>query len=94
MANEEPVSPTPEEPLSRQMGDPSGPPQAVDAKDPVLRTIGSLGIGLVIAGGVLLPAMLSTGHTAGATRSAKVRWEHRQQQLEKTHATIEGKSHE
>jgi hypothetical protein len=83
-----------EELLAKQMGEPSGPPQAVEARDPVLKAIAGLGIAAVVAGGLLIPAMCTTGSTRGATRSAKVKWEQRQQEIEQARAACEGESHE
>jgi hypothetical protein len=94
MSNEEPVSPQPEKPLAQQMGDPAGPPQTVEAKDPVLGAIAGIGITLVVAGGLLLPALATSRATCGATRSAKVRWEERQQQVDKAIAEQESQAHE
>jgi hypothetical protein len=94
MPTEEPVSPQPNEPLASKMGDPAGSPQAVEAKDPVLRGIATLGITAVIAGGILVPFFASAGSCMGATRSAKVKWEQRQQQIEKAEAAHERQLHE
>ncbi len=75
MENEEPVSPPADERLAAAMPDPSGSPQAVEANDPVLRAIATLGIGAVVLGGLTLWALSGTGATAGATRSARLQWE-------------------
>jgi hypothetical protein len=40
-----------------------------------------LGVVAVAIGGMIIPTIASTGHTAGATRSAKIQWEHRQQEI-------------
>ncbi len=81
MKNDEPVSPTADKRLAAQMPDPLGPPQAVEANDPVLRTIATTGIVLVAAGGLLLATSGGTTHTCGATRSAKLRWEQRKAEV-------------
>ena len=81
MQNEETVSAAADERLAAQMANPSGPPQAVEANDPVLRTIATAGIVLVAAGGVMLAMSGGTTATCGATRSAKLRWEQRQEQV-------------
>lgn len=94
MQNEEPVAPQPDEPLARQLGDPKGEPQAVEAKDPVLGAIAAVGITLVVGGGLLLPLVASTSRTCGATRSAKVKWEQRQHEIEQARAVHESQSHE
>ena len=94
MANEEPVSPQPDKSLASEMGDPAGSPQAVEAKDPVLGAIATIGIVLVVAGGILVPLVGSSGACRGATRSAKVKWEQRQQQIEKAEIAHERLSHE
>jgi len=84
MPNQEPVSEPTTDRLAAEMPDPSGPPQPVKTDDPVLRGIANVGVVLVAAGGVLLPVFGSVGHTAGATRSTKLQWEYRQQQIERT----------
>lgn len=94
MENEEPVAKKPEELLAAQMGDPSGSPEAVEAKDPVLGLISGIGITLVVAGGLLIPMIGTTGHTCGATRSAKVQWEQRQHEVDQAWAVHESQSHE
>ncbi len=81
MQNEEPVSAAADERLAAQMPDPSGPPQAIEANDPVLRTIATTGIVVVAAGGLMLAMSGGTTATCGATRSAKLRWEQRQEQV-------------
>ena len=60
MKNEEPVSPPADERLAAAMPDPSGSPQAVEANDPVLRAIATLGIGAVVLGGLTLWALSGT----------------------------------
>jgi hypothetical protein len=90
MQNEEPVSPRADERLAATMPDPSGPPQAVEANDPVLRTIAAAGVTLVAAGGVMLAMCSGAGPTAGATRSAKLQWEYRQHQAEKAQQADQG----
>jgi hypothetical protein len=82
MQNEESLPRPEEEKLAAQMPDPSGPPQPVEQGDPVLSLITAVGVGLVALGGLMLPAFVSTGHTAGATRSAKLHWESRGRQIE------------
>ena len=67
--------------LAAKLADPSGPPQPV-ASDDVLNTIAFVGVILVALGGLMVPVFTSTRHTAGATRSAKLEWENRQQQIE------------
>jgi hypothetical protein len=94
MPNEEPVSQTPENPAAIPNNDPSSQPRPVEAKDPILRIMTGAGIGLVVLGGLILPATCSVGTTCGATRSAKVRWEHRQQQIDQAQAVYESRSHE
>jgi hypothetical protein len=81
MQNEETVPAAADGRLAAQMPDASGPPQAVEANDPVLRAIATTGIVLVAAGGLLLATSGSTTHTAGSTRSAKLRWAERQEQV-------------
>ena len=90
MQNEEFVHGVPGDRLAAQMPDPSGPPQPVKVKDPVLSAIAGVGVACVAIGGLMLPMIASTGHTSGATRSAKLRWEYRQRQIEQ--ATQEDQS--
>lgn len=65
MSNEEPIAEKVDESLASQMGDPTGQPQAVEAKDPVLRLIGGVGVTIVVVGGLLLPAIVSTQNCRG-----------------------------
>lgn len=83
MQNDEPVSAQPDDRLSAQMPDPRGSPQPVDAADPVLNVIAAVGVGLVALGGLLLPIFVSTTQTCGATRSARIEWEYREQEIER-----------
>jgi hypothetical protein len=94
MQNEEPVAAKPEESLASRMGDPSGPPQAVEARDPVLGAIATIGIGLVVAGGLLVPMFSNVGACHGATRSAKMQWQERQQQIHQAEVAGQRQSHE
>jgi hypothetical protein len=95
MSNEDFASQKPDELLAEQMGDPAGPPQPIGEKDPVLRILAGVGIGLaVVAGGILLPAIACPQRTAGASRSVKIRWEHRQQEIDQVQALHESQSHE
>jgi hypothetical protein len=94
MQSEEPVDVKSEDSLASRLGDPSGPPQAVEAKDPVLRAIAGIGITLVVAGGLLVPLASSVSPCMGATRSAKVQWEQRQQQVEQAEIAHQRQAHE
>jgi len=89
MLNEQDVPEADEERLAEQMPDPAAPPQPVADDDPVLNTITAIGVGLIVIGGFLIPEVLSTGHTTGATRSAKIQWEDRQRQLEQAYREAE-----
>jgi hypothetical protein len=91
MSNEEPTK-QPEEPLALQMDDPAGPPQPVKAKGAMMPIIGIIGVGIV--GGLLIPAMLTPRQTCGATRSAKVKWEQRQHDIDRAQALHESRLHE
>ncbi|MCE5268627.1 MAG: hypothetical protein LLG00_12145 [Planctomycetaceae bacterium] len=86
MQEETPMIEPGDEKLSSQMRDPSGPPQAVDANDPVLRLIGSAGIVVVVVGGMMLALSATTSHTSGAQRSTKLQWEQRQVELKQAQA--------
>jgi hypothetical protein len=94
MSNEEPIAEKVDESLASQMGDPTGQPQAVEAKDPVLKLIGGIGITVVVVGGLLLPAVVSTRPCMGATRSAKTKWEQRQHEVDQAWAAHESQQHE
>lgn len=93
MASEEPISPKVDESLAAQMGDPAGSPQAIEAKDPVLGAIATMGITAVVAGG-LLALFVDVAPCMGATRSAKVKWEKRQQEVMQAEAAHERLPHE
>jgi len=82
MPNDQEVPEPVEERLAEQMPNPAGPPQPVEEDDPVMNTITAIGMSLVVIGGLSIPVLLSTSHTMGATRSAKIQWEDRQHQLE------------
>jgi hypothetical protein len=90
MENEEPISPSTDRPLAAEMPDPAGSPQAVEANDPVVRAIASLGIGAVVLGGLTLFGLSGTTATAGATRSAKLQWECRQRPGQESQQTDQG----
>ena len=94
MANGESVSQTPENLSALPNHDPSGPPQSVAQKDPVRQLLTGVGIGVVVLGGLLLPATCSTHDTGGANRSAKLRWEERQKQIDQAQAVQKSRSHE
>ena len=94
MPNEEPISQTPENLLELPNNDPSGPPQPVAGKDPLKQLITGVGIGVVVLGGLLLPATCSVTQTCGANRSAKVQWEQRQQQIDQALVDQKSLSHE
>ena len=78
--HDESVTPV-EESLAEAMPDPAAPPLPVTAEDPALRAIGVAGVVLVTVGGLLLPLSVATSSTAGATRSAKIKWEERHTEL-------------
>jgi hypothetical protein len=82
MSDEELQSPEPEDRLAPEMLDPSGAPQPVKPDDPVLRGIAQLGVIAVAVGGLMLPLFAEVGPTCGATRSAKLQWEQRQQEID------------
>jgi hypothetical protein len=90
MENEENLAPREEQRLAAQMPDPSGPPQAAGRNEAVMSTLGGVGIALVAIGGLLVPMFATTTPTMGATRSAKLQWQERQQEIrqaiEKDHA--------
>jgi hypothetical protein len=94
MSDEKPLSQTPENPSALPNLDPSGPPQPVEKKDPILQMLTGVAIGVVVLGGLLLPATCCVNQTCGATRSAKLRWEHRQQEIRQAQAASESRSHE
>ena len=72
------------------MPDPSGPPQAAGRNEAAMSVLGGAGIALVAIGGLMVPMFATTTHTMGSTRSAKLQWENRQQEIrqaiEKNHA--------
>jgi hypothetical protein len=70
-----------EEKLAAEMPDPAGPPQPERTGHPVLATIGMLGLGTV-AVGLIFPLLTGTTATAGATRSARIRWESRVREID------------
>jgi hypothetical protein len=76
--------------LAAQMPDPSGSPQAAGRNEAVMSALGGVGIALVAIGGLMVPMFATMTHTCGATRSAKVQWQQRQQEIrqaiEKDHA--------
>jgi hypothetical protein len=78
--DENPIRPE-EEKLAAEMPDPAGPPQPERTGHPVLTAIGVLGLGTVGVG-LLLPMLVNTGVTMGATRSARIQWESRAQEIE------------
>jgi hypothetical protein len=81
MDNEEQLDPSKEPYLAEEIPDSSGPPQPVKHKllqSCVLPTC----VGLVIGGCVFLPMITSVNATAGATRSAKLRLQAREQEIE------------
>jgi len=82
MSNEQELPEPVDQPLASEPPDPSGPPQPVTKGDPMLGLLTAGGVTLVAAGGLFAPVFLGGGHTAGATRSAKIEWENRQQQVE------------
>ena len=81
MENAENLVPPEEQRLAAQMPDPSGPPQAARGNQAVMAALGGVGIALVAVGGLMVPLFTATTHTAGATRSAKLQWEQRQQEI-------------
>jgi hypothetical protein len=62
--------------------DPSGPPEPVAVSDPVQGAISFAGVVAVALGGLLMAMFATTGSTRGATRSVKIQWEERQQQID------------
>jgi hypothetical protein len=82
MENNENQVPPEEQRLAGEMPDPSGPPQAVGRNDAVMAGLGLAGIALVAVGGLVVALSTATAHTAGATRSAKLQWEQRQQEIQ------------
>jgi hypothetical protein len=81
MENADSLVPSEEQRLASQMPDPSGPPQAAGHNEAVMSALGGLGVALVAIGGLMVPIFASTGGTMGATRSAKLQWEQRQQEI-------------
>jgi hypothetical protein len=81
MENAENLVPPEEQRLAAQMPDPSGPPQAARGNEAVMSALDGVGIALVAVGGLMVPLFTATTHTAGATRSAKLQWEQRQQEI-------------
>ena len=79
-ANDLPPS---EESLAETMPDPVAPPKPVKAEDPALRGLGIAGVAIVTVGGLLFPLSVATRATAGATQSAKIKWEQRQVEVQK-----------
>jgi hypothetical protein len=79
----------PEESLADAMPDPAAAPRPLKIEDPALRAIGIAGVALVTVGGLLLPFSMATTSTAGATRSAKIKWEERQAELRQAAAKEE-----
>jgi hypothetical protein len=82
MQDEREVPESGEERLVEATPDPNGAPQPVKKGDPVLSLIATLGVIAVAVGGTLGVSFMTTTHTAGATRSAKLQWEERQRLIE------------
>lgn len=82
MQDEREVRETGEERLAEEMPDASAAPQPVKKGDPVMSLIATLGVVGVAIGGTLGVCFMTTTHTAGATRSAKLKWEQRERLIQ------------
>jgi hypothetical protein len=82
MSNDEPKLPAEQPRLAEQMPDPAGSPQPEKEDDAGLGFISAAGVTVVVVGGLLFAGMPLVGSTRGGTRSARLVWEQRQEQIQ------------
>lgn len=82
MSDERPLDEPQVDRVEPQNPDPSGPPEPVLAEDKFLTGLRALGIGAVALTGLVVICPATFGPTCGATRSARVQWDQRRQEME------------